>query len=243
MSQPITISHFRGKNLLKTNHFLLRASATPFSLVTNLVPLKNEMHPLHRRAQLRHQSRLEQLNIYAIVNLSTHKSACVRDRIRRRLREATRLCLVDRGFKIDGSLIVGKSQAPGLVAHGPKQKLTGTLCYFPEYNVVGLDWDTLMEEVRNGVNKFFELKRLDVQEKERAAEYKSRELDHTEKISQRHRSPYYSKEPSTWKSKLPVSMRNSATRDNPNPQVRRSNIIKKMEGQGNWNSYSRGGLI
>jgi hypothetical protein len=154
-----TLWTFRGPVLLQTPLFTLRASARPFAIVAQQA-FMNKLHPLHQRTTEKFLQRQTQLNIYTVVPLETSKHATVRDRIRRRLNEATRLGLVDLGYKADGTPIQKDGQGKD------KEKLLGTLCFYPTLPVVSVKWEELRENVNLGLKKFMALKERDW-EKER----------------------------------------------------------------------------
>ena len=156
MYQPISLLSFRGPILLKSPYFLMRGSAKPFAIV-NESPFRNRMHPLHARTIARFQARQTKLNLYIVVSTATHKSNCVRDRIRRRLNEATRLALADFGYRLDGSPIHVQNR----MKEGARMWMVGTLVYHPEYKVVSTPWEELMAEVKKGIEKFMILKERD----------------------------------------------------------------------------------
>jgi hypothetical protein len=162
-----TLWTFRGPVLLQTTFFSLRASPRPFAIVAQQA-FTNKMHPLHQRTTEKFLARQTQLNIYTVVPLETSKHATVRDRIRRRLHEATRLALVDRGYKADGSPIQNKDKDGGEMW---KEKLLGTLCFYPTFSVVSADWEELRKNVDLGIKKFMELKAKD-RERERQTGFK-----------------------------------------------------------------------
>jgi hypothetical protein len=165
MQQPLTLLHFRGPFLLKSPFFQLRGSAKPFAVV-NDVPFRNRMHPLHARTVARFRVRQTQLSLYVVVGLAIHKSNCVRDRIRRRITEATRLALADFGYRVDGSVL----PVPNRMKEAGRRGMVGTLVYHPEYKVVSAPWEELMADVKKGVEKFMILKERDAKNAEREME-------------------------------------------------------------------------
>jgi RNase P protein component len=202
MSQPT--SWFSGKIIWSTGLFTLRAM--PRSFVMAAFPaLSNKLHPLHKRTTDRYQERLNGLITYTIVPLTIHKSSCVRQRIKRRIKEATRVVLAESGWKMNGSVIqkeAGKEEKK----RRPKEQLTGTLCYFPGYEVVSAPWDSLVKDVGHGIKRFLMEKGLaekgQTMYRRRREDGREREEGLGEGQGQRYRSPFYAKG-KVWKSKTP----------------------------------------
>jgi len=165
MQQPLTLLHFRGPFLLKSPFFQLRGSAKPFAIVNEL-PFRNRLHPLHARTVARFNLRQTQLSLYIVVGLTIHKSNCVRDRIRRRISEATRLALAEFGYRVDGSVL----PVPNRMKETGRRGMVGTLVYHPEYKVVSAPWEELMADVKKGVEKFMIMKEIDAKNAEREME-------------------------------------------------------------------------
>jgi hypothetical protein len=76
--------------------------------------------------------------------------------------------LVDVGYKADGSPIQNKDEDGGEMR---KEKLLGTLCFYPTFSVVSADWEELRKNVDLGIKKFMELKAKD-RERERQTGFK-----------------------------------------------------------------------
>ncbi|KAA8905504.1 hypothetical protein FN846DRAFT_890539 [Sphaerosporella brunnea] len=217
MLPKTTVFSFRGAILQQTTLFTLRASPRPFAIVSQQ-PFQSVMHPLHKRTRENFAARQTQLNIYMVVSVDVSKYATVRDRIRRRMNEATRLTLASHGYRPDGTplpLPADKSSAPRL------EKLLGTLCFYVTYSVVSVDWETLTKEVELGVKKFMVLKA-----RERKKELKARgeELALLQQLQHQHQDP---REPKRVRSDL--SLRSMRLDENDERRAEEANARKKHE--------------
>jgi len=226
MSQPT--AWFSGKIIWSTGLFTLRAM--PGSFVIAAFPaLSNKLHPLHKRTTDRYQRRLDDLITYTIVPLTVHKSSCVRQRIKRRVREATRVVLAENGWKMNGS-VIQKEAGEEEKKKRPKERLTGTLCYFPGYEVVSAPWDSLVKDVGDGIKRFLMEKGLT--EKGQAMDRRWREDGQEGEEGrgrgqgQRYRGPFHTKG-KVWKSKTP-----SRYPEDAESGERRVNLVRRVPSSG-----------
>lgn len=139
---------FATKPLVASKSFNLKHAFRPvFSL--NPAISKNIYHPLHEKAleKLKEEER-PQLIIDIVATIKrTSPKAVVRNRSKRRIREATHQVLKENGYSKDGK-----------AEDGNKKDLVGTLSFFTTIETVLTPWIELKEEVRRGVVKWIALR-------------------------------------------------------------------------------------
>lgn len=139
---------FATKPLVASKSFNLKYAFRP---VISLNPsiFKNIYHPLHEKVleKLKEEER-PQLIIDIVATIKrTSPKAVVRNRSKRRIREATHQILKENGYQRDG-------RAEG----ADKKDLVGTLAFFTTAETVLTPWMELKEEVRRGVVKWIALR-------------------------------------------------------------------------------------
>lgn len=139
---------FATKPLVASKSFNLKHAFRP---VISLNPAisKNIYHPLHEKAleRLKEEER-PQLIIDIVATIKrTSPKAVVRNRSKRRIREATHQVLKENGYGKDGK-----------AEDGNKKDLVGTLSFFTTIETVLTPWIELKEEVRRGVVKWIALR-------------------------------------------------------------------------------------
>lgn len=139
---------FATKPLVASKSFNLKHAFRP---VISLNPAisKNIYHPLHEKAleRLKEEER-PQLIIDIVATIKrTSPKAVVRNRSKRRIREATHQVLKENGYSKDGK-----------AEDGNKKDLVGTLSFFTTIETVLTPWIELKEEVRRGVVKWIALR-------------------------------------------------------------------------------------
>ncbi|CCX13528.1 hypothetical protein FPQ18DRAFT_314234 [Pyronema domesticum] len=182
MKPGTSIFVMKSGTSLETPLFKFKGSQFPFAVV-NADVVDNPLHPLYKRTEQQYKEKINQLNIYCIIPLAVHKNASVRNRIRRRITEAARRVLGEYGWGIDGEPIDQKKKkkkevgeknggyertAERMVAGiledsitatpDRKEKLLGTMAFWPTYKAVSADWEELMKLVRQAVDKLLVLK-------------------------------------------------------------------------------------
>lgn len=139
---------FATKPLVASKSFNLKYAFRPV-ISLNPAIFKNIYHPLHEKVleKLKEEER-PQLIIDIVATIKrTSPKAVVRNRSKRRIREATHQVLKENGYQKDG-------KAEG----GNKKDLVGTLAFFTTTETVLTPWMELMEEVRRGVIKWIALR-------------------------------------------------------------------------------------
>lgn len=139
---------FATKPLVASKSFNLKYAFRPV-ISLNPAIFKNIYHPLHEKVleKLKEKER-PQLIIDIVATIKrTSPKAVVRNRSKRRIREATHQVLKENGYQKDG-------KAEG----GNKKDLVGTLAFFTTTETVLTPWMELKEEVRRGVVKWIVLR-------------------------------------------------------------------------------------
>ncbi|KAL0639679.1 hypothetical protein Q9L58_001246 [Maublancomyces gigas] len=139
---------FATKSLVSTKSFNLRYNFLPM-VSLNASIARNVYHPLHAKTIERQKEEERPQLIIDIVSTikRTSPKAVVRNRSKRRVREATYQVLKENGYGRDGK-----------AENGGKKDLVGTLAFFTTTETVLTPWEELKAEVRYGVGKWIVLR-------------------------------------------------------------------------------------
>ncbi|PUU82506.1 hypothetical protein B9Z19DRAFT_1120539 [Tuber borchii] len=133
-----------------TKNFILRQSLKPQALVNSRI-LANPMHPLHAQiyAKFHDPTLKDKLVINFTASKNVSKKAVVRNRARRRTREAVYQALRERGYGKEGEPLAGGGREKGV---------TGSLSWFPTFESVNAASEELRAEVRVAVDRWLEFR-------------------------------------------------------------------------------------
>lgn len=139
---------YATKSLVSTKSFNLRYTFLPM-VSLNASIARNVYHPLHAKTiERQKEEERPQLIIDIMATIKrTSPKAVVRNRSRRRVREATYQVLKENGYGKDGK-----------AEDGGKKDLVGTLAFFTTTETVLTPWEELKAEVRYGVVKWIALR-------------------------------------------------------------------------------------